>query len=715
MKSSIRRDSVAASLLLSLLVALAAFVSSGIAAHAQGNPPPVKWSAVNPTVKAKAGEVVKLQVRATIPNGWHLYSPNNDVALPMEITAGESKVVATMGTPSYSPKPTRHYDSNLDGNTEYWEHTVTITVPVTLAANLTDGDHPAWVNFYHQYCNATNGMCALPKDAKIAFTIHVGGDETTADHAVGDATDPKVLEQHRRDSVREYRDSVAAEAQALADSIKGARTDSLAAATGVDTAGGTTADVATPPGGGRSSEVAPGGHVDEITEARNEGFGAFLWLAAGAGLFALMTPCVFPMIPITVSFFTKRSEDHRSRTVRDALFYSLGIISTFSLLGLALALLLGATGINDVATNPIMNLVIAAVFVIFALSLFGMYEIQVPTKLLNTLNMKAQGDGVGSIMLMGLVFSLTSFTCTVPFIGGLMATASTGNWLWPLAGAAMFAAVFSAPFFLLAMFPALLKKMPKSGGWLNSVKVVMGFLEIAFAIKFLSNADLIWSWGVLTRDAFLAIWVAIAVIVTIYLLGKFHLPHDSETSKIGPIRLLFSTAFLAIGFWLFTGLLGRNLGEVDAFLPPSVYPGTETASIVTTDPTSSDAESEWILNDYPRALTVAQKSGKPIFIDFTGYTCTNCRWMEKNMFPRRDVQELMGKYVLARLYTDRRDSIDRAQQRMLVEDYKTTALPYYVILSSDGTVIDRRAFTRDAEEFTSFLRGGLAPGTLASR
>jgi thiol:disulfide interchange protein DsbD len=466
----------------------------------------------------------------------------------------------------------------------------------------------------------------------------------------------------------------------------------------------------------------PTGSNEEIDAARQKGLGAYLGLAALMGLLALTTPCVFPMIPITVSFFTKRRQTTRARTIRDAGLYSLGIILTFTALGFIFTALLGATGITSFAANPIVNIVIAGVFLVLALNLFGMFEIQLPTTVLNRLNQKAEGDGVLSVVIMGLVFSLTSFTCTVPFVGNLLVSASKGDWLWPLMGTAVFAAVFSAPFFLLALFPALMKSMPKSGGWLNSVKVVMGFIEVAAAIKFLSSADLVWGWGVFNRELFLAIWIAVAVLITLYLLGHFSLPHDSPVEKVGALRVLFAISFLAIGFWLLTGLFGGRLGELEAQIPP---PATERTQLVINagggGSPGGGAKAEggamtWVLDDYEKGVAEAKATGKPIFIDFTGYTCTNCRWMERNMFSREDIANLMKKYVLVRLYTDGRNEVNKKNQQMQLDRFKTVALPYYAIQSPEETIIATSGgITREAGEFAEFLQKGLASGKVASR
>ncbi|MGI8556161.1 MAG: protein-disulfide reductase DsbD family protein, partial [Pyrinomonadaceae bacterium] len=368
---------------------------------------------------------------------------------------------------------------------------------------------------------------------------------------------------------------------------------------------------------------------------------------------------------------------------------------------IALAVLFGAAGINHFAQNPWVNLIITGIFAAFALSLFGAYNLQIPPAMLSRLDAYARGkesSHIVGLLLMGLVFSLTSFTCTAPFVGTVLVLAAQGEWLYPLVGMLAFSTVFALPFFVLALAPQLVSHLPRSGGWLNSVKVVMGLMEIAAAMKFLSNVDLIWRWGIFTREVVLASWIAIALLIGLYLLGKFQLMHDSPTQSIGAPRLLFAFFSFALGFYLLTGLFGRPLGELESFLPPM----SET-TVSANQKTSG--ELNWITNDYEAALKKAKAENKPIFIDFTGYTCTNCRWMEANMFPRREVSRELEKYVLVRLYTDGEGEPFEGFQKMQQEKFGTVALPFYVVLDANGN--PQKTFpglTRNAAEFAAFLK-----------
>jgi thiol:disulfide interchange protein len=291
---------------------------------------------------------------------------------------------------------------------------------------------------------------------------------------------------------------------------------------------------------------------------------------------------------------------------------------------------------------------------------------------------EGEGSGIVGALLMGLTFTLTSFTCTSPFVGTILVSASQGSWQMPLIGMLAFSTVFALPFFVLALVPQWVSQLPRAGGWMNSIKVSMGFLEVAAAMKFLSNVDLVWHWGIFTRPVVLAIWIAIGIILAIYLLGKFQLSLDSKPERIGAFRLVSAIASLAISFYLLTGLFGAKLGELESFLPP------DTENSRSSFNNSKSDEPTWINNDFEGALKRAKAENKMVFVDFTGYTCTNCRWMEANMFPKSEVETEMSKYVLARLYTDGNGEIYERQQQFQEQTFQTVALPFYAIFDADG-------------------------------
>jgi thiol:disulfide interchange protein DsbD len=449
----------------------------------------------------------------------------------------------------------------------------------------------------------------------------------------------------------------------------------------------------------------------EIQQEKAKGLWSFFLYAMGWGFLALLTPCVFPMIPITVSFFTKRHEKRTGSGIRDSTVFGIGVISTFTLIGLVAAVVFKNADIAaNLAASPLLNMVIATVFTILAFNLFGAFEIQIPVSILNALNKKSQGDGMASVWLMGLTFALTSFTCTVPFLGGVLSSAATGGeFLFPLVGTLGFATAFAVPFVVLSMFPALLVRLPRAGGWMNNMKVVMGFIEIGAAVKFISSADLAAGWGIMPREVFLSIWAGLMLLSTIYVLGMFQMKLDSPTERIGGIRAGFAVIFATLTFWFSAGAMGRDMSDfIEALLPPHNYKemmggGVATASVA---PGGSEVETEKWYTNLDEAKKVAQQTGKPIFIDFTGFTCQNCRLMEKTVFPKPMIRERFEKFVLVQLYTDRREEPYISNQNLL-KTYGTVANPLYVMLRSDGSYVGQTGyqplFSVDASAFAKFL------------
>jgi thiol:disulfide interchange protein DsbD len=420
-------------------------------------------------------------------------------------------------------------------------------------------------------------------------------------------------------------------------------------------------------------------------DQQEKGLLPFIGFAFGAGLLALLTPCVFPMIPITVSFFAKRRENLGNKAaLGQAAAYCFGIVSAFTGFGLIVTILFGASGIQRFATNPIVNIVLAAIFVLLALNLFGMLQLTLPSKVTNAFNPHGK-PGLLAPILMGLTFTLTSFTCTVPFVGTILVSAANGDYLYPLVGMLAFSSAFALPFFLLALFPQYLARLPKSGSWLEMVKAFMGFLELAAAVKFISNADLVWGTGLISRSAFLYIWAIILVGAALFLLRVIRLPKVDVPPKLGIGRLATVGATFLISGWLVTGARGVSLGEMEAFLPPGQSDG-------------------WI-EDYDRAVQVARRDKKPILIDFTGVTCTNCRWMEKNMFPLPEVSKEMDNYVLVKLFTDRDQDSDRRNQALQQKLTGVVTLPVYAVVSPDEKVLKVfEGSTRKTEEYVGFLQ-----------
>ncbi|MFC1565558.1 protein-disulfide reductase DsbD family protein [Candidatus Neomarinimicrobiota bacterium] len=444
--------------------------------------------------------------------------------------------------------------------------------------------------------------------------------------------------------------------------------------------------------------------LTSLDSAIAKGFWSFILLAASMGFLALLTPCVFPMIPITVSFFTQQGETSGKKPIKNALVYALGIITTFTLLGFLLAVFLGASGANQLASSPWVNLFIGALFIFFALSLFGMYEIQVPAKLRNISMQQEKRSGYIGILFMALTFTLASFTCTVQFVGLLLVAAAQGQWFWPMIGMIVFSTAFALPFFFLAMFPQYLTKLPKSGGWLNSVKVVLGFLVFAVAFKFIGNVDLVWSWGIFTHSVVLAIWTVSMIFTGIYLLGKIRLPHDSPVESIGAGRMILSLFFIVFGIYLGTGLIGRPInGTIASYLPPKVE--SESGIVMTGKDTVIEAQ-KWF-SEMNEAIAEAKRTGKPIFLSFSGYTCTNCHWMDANILSQLEIRNLLEQFVLVKLYTDGGKN-HREKRQYEIDRFGTAAQPFYVILNGYESEIARfPGMTRSIKEFKIFLNKGL--------
>jgi thiol:disulfide interchange protein DsbD len=625
-----------------------AFILLALSTVALGQDPG-KWS-LSSDAQGKtlsAGQAFKAALKAEIEPGWHLYALEQPEGGPIATTikVTEGKPFEITGAITSSPKPTTKTDplfTGTDGKPLVTKFfTESVTFDVPLKATADTPADALSLDVRFQLCDETR--CLPPKTVRVSFA-------GTEDVKRAPAASPITAEQ------------------------------------------------------------APPVNSQPTTD-----MWSFIWLAITFGAISLLTPCVFPMIPITVSYFMKHSDGDHKKTIKLATVYSGGIIATFTLLGMLLAIVFGAAGITLFAANPWVNLFIGALFLFFAFNLFGFYEISFPSSVLTKLDAitrteEGKGSAYLGALLMGLTFTLTSFTCTSPFVGTLLVSTSQGDWKMPLVGMLVFSTVFALPFFILATVPRLLHSLPRSGGWLNSVKVVMGFLEVAAAMKFLSNVDLVWGAGlnesgvlnygkIFTREIVLMIWVVISLAIVAYILGFFRMRHDSPVKKLSAQRVAFALVFLGVSLYLTTGILGRKLGELESFLPPKNH---ESAFNVLGN---RHEELKWMTNDYEGALRQAKLENKRVFVDFTGYTCTNCRWMEANMFTRPEVKAEMEKYVLVSLYTDGDGDVYERQQQFQQDTFQTVALPFYAVFDSNGKpVATFPGLTRNAEEFVDFLQ-----------
>lgn len=602
----------------------------------------VLWGQLNPVTvtasveeSARAGEVVHVNMTATMDDEWHIYALHDAGEGPIATTITVTGDAVSRQGKIVEPEPIEKYDEGFMTVTRSHKGTTHYSIPVQLDGNIEPGDIDLKATIIYQVCNAS--LCYPPNEISVDVPVII------------EAGDP------RKDKIQ------------------------FTAATYTDASG----------------------NID-LDAAISQGFWPFLVLALTMGFLALLTPCVFPMIPITVSYFTHQGELEDQNPIKQASVYGLGIIATFTLLGLILAITLGASGANQLAANPWVNLFIGALFTYFALSLFGMYEIQLPSALRQLFQKQEGRGGYIGTLFMAVTFTLTSFTCTVQFVGLLLVAAAQGQWFWPALGMIIFSAAFALPFFFLALFPQYLARMPKSGGWLNSVKVVMGFLEMAAAFKFFSNTDLVWDWQIFTHTSVLAIWAILMFFTGFYLIGKIQLPHDSKMDTVSVPRMMLSIFFLTFALYLSTGLFGRPIhGLIYSYLPPKL---TEEVGMISE--VNGGDEFQWF-TELDDAFVEANVSGKNIFVDFTGYTCTNCRWMESNIFTKDEVKKRFEEMVLVRLYTDGGNNY-REKQQYEIDRFGTAALPYYVILTPEDDVLAKfPGMTRNLDEFLGFLDKGL--------
>lgn len=458
-----------------------------------------------------------------------------------------------------------------------------------------------------------------------------------------------------------------------------------------------------------------------------KGMLSIFFLGMLGGFIALFTPCVFPLIPLTVSFFTKKSQD-KGKGVANATMYGFFIFLIYILLSIPFHLVSGVNPeiLNNISTNVWLNIFFFLIFVFFAISFFGYFEIGLPSGLANKIDSRSGMSSLGGIFFMALTLAIVSFSCTGPILGSLLAgTAAEGA--WPLTvGLAGFGLALALPFALFAMFPGWLQSLPKSGGWLTSVKVVLGFLELAMAVKFLSNADLVKQWGILKREVFIGIWVIVGILIVLYLLGKIKFPHDSPVKKFSKTRIAFITLFSAATLYIIPGLTNThsaNLGLISGFPPPLSYS-------VYKEPVNSKNKIEPLRNDYKEALARAKRENKPVLLDFTGWACVNCRRMEENVWTNEKVSELIkDKFIIVSLYVDERRNLPATQQvdfttktgsqKKIItvgdkwatfqsENFDAVAQPQYAIISPDQKILTKtKGYTPSAKEFEQWLECGI--------
>ncbi|MBT2556695.1 thioredoxin family protein [Hymenobacter sp. ISL-91] len=718
---------------------------------------PVKWSF---GAKVTGGASATLSFTANIDPNWHIYSlnvkPGGPVATSFEFEKGAGYVLT--GKPKEATKPHTAYEEMFGMEISSFEEQATFTQTVRLTAPT------ATIKGTLTYMVCDDQRCLPPEDVPFSITVSVPASALT--EAPATAAEPKAAEPKTTAAAP----ATATPAKTTPAASSAAPTTSTTPATAaaavtapaqaqvVPTSGAATAPAATDTAAATGASEVAGATVAPAADATlpagapvAEEAPSSLWaiFLAGfvGGLAALLMPCIFPLLPFTVSYFTK--QDHsRSKSVGRAAIYGLSIIVIYVALGLLITVLFGADALNELATNGIFNFLFFALLLVFAASFLGAFELTLPSSWVNKADARADQGGLTGLFFMAATLALVSFSCTGPIIGTLLVqAATTGQYLGPAIGMLGFSLALALPFTLFALFPTWLKALPKSGGWLNSVKVVLGFLELALALKFLSNVDLAYHWEWFDREVFLALWIIIFGLLGFYLLGKLPLAHDGSAPAGGlsVTRLLLAVLTLSFTMYLVPGLWGAPLKAVAAFLPPqhtqdfdlytpSLGGGPVSAGPATPRPAHKYADlfhSPLGLDayfDYDEARAAAQAAGKPLLIDFTGHACVNCRKMEATVWPDpRVLQRLRQDYVLVQLYVDDKTELPVAEHTtsafsgkpirtiankwsdFQASRYQANSQPYYVLLdpATEKVLTPPQGANYDADNFVNFLDSGL--------
>lgn len=606
---------------------------------------PVDYTLAEAPDSARAGEVFNIIVEASIDGNWHLYSISNDPDAGPYPTqfSTPSSDMAIAGDVQESDAVIA-FDPNFNTDLGWHSKSARFTIPVAFKPSL-EGTQSIVLEILYQVCDDVS--CLPPKTKQIEGEVVLAG---VADNPFQDFSESAANQQAENDE--EFK--LTSEAGISSDSIWG-----------------------------------------------------FLWLAITAGFAALLTPCVFPLIPLTVSYFSNQAKENQAGWAQ-AIMFGLSIVIIFTSLGAILALILGVSGVSQFASNPFVNLGIGIMFIVFGVSLLGMFELRLPYRLTNWLNKKSnEGSGMVGTLFMGLTISAVSFSCTAPFVGAILAATTGGDWFYPIVGMLGFSAAFASPFILFAMFPGYLESLPKSGAWMNVVKVVLGFIILAASIKFLANADIVWQWGIISRPLGIAIWITLFFLTGLYLVGTFSLHGDQKPESITTGRLLVAIPFLLFSFYLIPGLLGASLGIWDSWLPAKKPTDVSVVNSIGSAGTNNSQSGEIWSDDYEASVDNAISENRPLFIDFTGYTCTNCRAMENTVFPLEDVQLRFEQMEKVKLYTDGGTDAEENQQFQF-ELTGTVALPTYAIVDPEsGRVLDQLIGYTRAEAFEEFLGRGI--------
>ena len=679
---------------------------------------PATWSATAKPVSAKVGDIITVQVVATVKDGYHIYSSvvnsKIDGPLPTVVTFNPNGSFALVGKLTPVSKVETKYEEVFGGDTYIMHGKAVFAQKIKILT-----DEPVLRGTIEaQACTDADGTCVPLND-----DFAVAGLKITAPASVTKAASA-------------ITPAVAATTAAIAPTSVPKESAAVAEAERADTAAVDVTADALPP-----TEITAGSAANQALSSEqpaNESLLGFIVAAFLSGLVALATPCVFPIIPMTVSFFTNQKGG-----LWKALLYGFSIIAIYVLIGVLVSRINGPGFANFVSTHWLPNLLFFAVFFIFALSFLGLFEITLPNSLINKADAQSERGGIGGIFFMAFTLVLVSFSCTGPLVGSLLVASAGGAVMKPIIGMAAFSSAFAIPFTLFAAFPQFLKKLPKSGGWLNSVKVVLGFLELALALKFLSIADQVYHWHLLDRDLFLAFWIVIFALIGFYLLGKIRLPHDSETRNVSIGRLLLAIGTFAFVVYMIPGLWGAPLKALAGYLPPET---SQEFNLFTRNEQPAGpapaALGEAVKHadlfklphglqgffDYKQGLAYAKKVNKPVFIDFTGHGCVNCREMEARVWSDPTVaQRLRNDYVIVALYVDDKTELperewytstyDKKQKTTIgaqnadlqIVKYNNNAQPHYCLVDQEGNLlVAPKNYDLNPEHFAQFLDSGKA-------
>ena len=621
--------------------ALGCFLGAVTASDAQIYDP-VQWQLEIQPAEASPGSVVLGRLTATIQENWHVYSTTTPEGIPLSLGVAESDAIS--GWKAYQPAPEIVYDPNFQAEVEWYTGKVDFLLELSIADSASG---TPTVEALVRYGACDPRQCLPPKRKSASATMKISSGPPVARLEIPEGYQPAKI-------------NVAPQSGAI-------RADS-------DSPGVQTADY-------RSEDL---------------GLLGFSLLALVAGFAAILTPCVFPMIPIYMGSFMGGGERPWGAVLRQAGIFCLGVIVLFTAIGGAMSAFVGPFGLSQIGSNAWVNLLIAAVMFTFALSMLGAFEITLPSSWTTGASTRSTGKGVLATLMLSLVFTLASFACTGPFIGTVLAgSVATGGAVFPVVGMSVFSTGLSAPFFLLALFPALMNRLPRSGGWLAISKRTAGLLILAVGLKYLGNVDQVFGWGFLTRERFLAIWIVLFAAAGLYLWGVIRLSDDGPPQGIGLVRLAIGGALVALAVSLVPGMFGGRLGELDAHVPEASSSGL---------PSAGGSGISWTKDDYDGAAAAARAEGKTLLISFTGYACSNCKWMKSNMFTKPDVIELLRDMVLVELYTDGYDEASEKHQALQVSRFRSSSIPFYALIKPDGSVAATfSGQTRDVGEFREFL------------